>query len=758
VNAGKRNKEKCAQPEGDPMETAEGWFFDVYIQGARAVLWVKTGDGRNIRLTDSYTPFFHIEPAEGVREEDLVYRVSESPDVRSARVEEKLTSLDTGRAKNLIRVEPHDTRSFRSLLKLVERSPLVSRVYNAGMRHVQRYLLTRLKIEPTSKVAVSFEGNRLVSMQKLDDADELPPPPFSLMPFSVDYDLSGSGSVSGSMFVSTSGSIGGRSLRGISAGFRGENREFRGDPPQILIAFRDYVAEKDPDLLLCPKCDRATYPLLRSAFQGSGIPFSLGRCGDPDQVRLQGSFAGRIMLGGIFYGFSTDEWGVAGLVERTRFSFSPIGLGTRWLSNKSIDSRHCFELLRRGYAIPREEYFEDVRVLKDLVSRDRGGITITPEAGRLHENVAALDFDSQYPNIIVKNNLSYECMRHPGNETEGEGAATSRPDELGILPATISPWLERRLRLKKLKKSLPPGTPERTYCEERVNALKMILVCAYGISGCCRNRFGNVLTFEEINKKSRECMLKAKAIAESNRFKIIYGDVDSIFLSKAGASKADYEALAAEIAGATGLSMSLDRHFRFIAFLPLKGDHLSSALKRYFGLTFEGRVEARGIELRRSDTPGFIRAFQEELIRQVMGSRDSGEVLSEGVGRGMALLQNELARLKNGEIGLPDLVVSRRLGKETDQYAASVCQKSAAIQLLRSGREIEVGDDIPFIYIDHDNPNPLCRVAAPELFTGSYDRDIYARFLREAASTVWRGMGVDPKPDNNAVPTLERWL
>jgi len=529
-------------------------------------------------------------------------------------------------------------------------------------------------------------------------------------------------------------------VAGVKTKFRGEMREFRS-----MGGFAEYLREADPDLLFSPKCDRMAYPALREAFMESGLPFDLGRCADRDQVRAQGSLAGRVVLGDIFYGFDSDEWGIAGLVERARFSFAPMGLSTRWLSNKSIDSRNCYVLLRRGYAIAKEEFFEEARPLRALPERDRGGITMTPEAGRLHENVAALDFDSQYPNIILRSNLSYESP-------SGGGGG------MGILPEVIGPCLERRLRLKKVKRMLPAGSRERLYCEQRVDALKMILVTAYGIAGCCRNRFGNVVAFEEINRRSRDCMLRAKAAAESRGFHIVYSNVDSLFVRRKGAAAADYEALAAEIAAATGMPISLDKHFRFVAFLPLKSDPSSSALNHYFGLTSEGRVEARGIELRRSDTPEFVRSFQEELIRTVLDHADAEAVLADGVPKGMALLGAAAERVRLGDVAPGELVIRRRLGKSIGEYAASVAQRSAALQLLHAGQGLEVGDDVPFIYTDQDNPNPLCRVRAPDLFSGSYDREAYVRLLEEAASTVWRGMGINPAGRPLPVPTLERWI
>jgi hypothetical protein len=707
------------------MEQLRGWLLDVYTQGSKAVLWVKAEDGGTLRLTDGYTPFFHVEAREGVGEDDLLYRLSDCREVKSARVETRLTSLEHGRPRRLVRVEAHGTDGFRSLVASVERSALVSRVYNAGMRHVQRYLFTRLPIEPSSRVLVSHDGGRLLDMERLDDWNDLAPPPFKLLCFSPLLPPQEGGTMVAA---------------GVATRFMGERRGFKS-----MSSFAEYLREADPDLLFSPKCDRVAYPALRDAFMGSGVPFDLGRCADRDQVRAQGSLAGRVVLGSIFYGFDSDEWGIAGLAERARFSFAPMGLSTRWLSNKSIDSRNCYVLLKRGYAIPKEEFFEEARPLRALSERDRGGITMTPEAGRLHENVAALDFDSQYPNIILRNNLSYE------SPSGGDGG-------LGVLPEVVGPWLERRLHLKKVRRTLEVGTAERLYCEQRVDALKMILVTAYGISGCCRNRFGNVVAFEEINRRSRECMLKAKAAAESRRFHIVYSNVDSLFVGRDGATGADYEALAAEIAAGTGMPMSLDKHFRFIAFLPLKGDPSSSALNHYFGLTQEGKVEARGIELRRSDTPGFVRAFQEGLIRTVLDHADAETVLKDGVSEGLVLLRSAADRARRGDVDPGELVIRRRLGKGVGEYAASVAQRSAALQLLHAGRELEVGDDVPFIYTDHDNPNPLCRVRAPELFSGSYDREAYVRLLEEAASTVWRGMGINPAGRSPPIPTLERWI
>lgn len=711
------------------MEELSGWILDAYVSRGEAVIWVKGADGGCHRITDRYSPFFHVEPASAEEEDGVAYRLTECPDVKGVRFEEMRTELGSKKRARLIRVETFGTKGFREIVRRVASQPSVAGVYNSDLLHVQRYLFTRLKLEPTSRVRLACDGDSLARAEREDDWGDVAPPPFSMLKFRVKADGDGRG--------------GRRRVSSIRAQAGGEEFDFGGGERNAVEGFLGLAGRADPDLLVSPACDRADFPLIMGACAEHGIdPSPLGRADargrmDAQQVRAQGSFSGRVFLGDIFYGFSPDEWGVAGLVERARFSFMPMGLATRRLSNKSIDSRNCFELMRRGYAIPEEGYFEGARALKELVERDRGGITITPEAGKVHENVTALDFDSQYPSIMLKEGLSYEAPEG-GSCAEAEGA---EEEVFRLMPAVIEPWLRRRLELKALKRRLAEGTPAKRYCEERVDALKMILVTQYGIAGCCRNRFGNVIAFEEINRRSRDAMLSAKAVAEEEGFRVVYCDIDSLFVTRQGADSHDCAGLASRIAKTTGLPMSVDKQFRLLAFLPLKGGG-GAALKRYFGVTCEGRVEARGIELRRSDTPDFVKAFQRRLIGELMGRGSAAEAVAAGRVTGARLTAEAVAELRGGRVPMEELVVRRRLRKAVGDYSACVAQRSAAVQRMHSGGEVEEGGEVEFVYVDARHPNPMCRVAAPELFRGNYDRAAYASMVIEAANTVYSGMGI----------------
>ncbi len=720
------------------MGIERGWILDAYIIGSEAAVWIKTETGRALRLRDRYAPFFNVLCSPGC-EEGVAYRISECPEVKSVSTEALTPSFD-GTARQMLRIETwgHSLRRLASAVKLI---PGVEGVYNLSIPHVQRYLFTRLRAEPTSKVEVERDGDRILAARKLQEGEGLEPPPFSF-----------------AAFIPRMERRGGRwellSVRCASCG-----HEASGGEVQVLESFLDHLAFEDPDLVLIPDMDSRFYPSMLQISKREGLQLRLGRCGDGYQG-LQGSAAGRVFLGPVFYGFGADRWGVAGLVERSRFAFATMGQATRWLSNRAIDSRTSFELISRGCAVPEEGYRECARPLGELAARDRGGITFTPVPGVLYENVAALDFDSQYPSLILRDGISYESPyggeSSTGNAWSGyacDGGSNARP----ILGSILEEWLKRRLALKRLRRTLAKGTDEWRFCEERISAIKMILVTIYGVSGCCRNRFGNPIVFEEINRRSREAMVAAKRVADAMGCRVIYADVDSIFVTRHGASPADYSVLAEAIRSETGLPISIDRHFKFLAFPRLRRDPSSAALKRYFGLTYEGEVVARGIEMRRGDLPEVVRRFQEDLIAEVFSCRSSEEVLSVGVCKGKALLRKAVREISAGKPCKESLAFRRRLGRAPGSYRVSSAQQSAALQLLAVGKEASPGEEVEFICSSSSHPNPICRVRVPDLFNGSFDRAYYSRLLAEAARTVFESIGARLEGGARQA-SLKRWI
>jgi DNA polymerase elongation subunit (family B) len=421
------------------------------------------------------------------------------------------------------------------------------------------------------------------------------------------------------------------------------------------------------------------------------------------------------------------------LIERARFGFLPLQLASRYGMNRLIDGRNCYELIQRGFVIPsrgESKNHEPIRTLEEIYAKDKGGMIFSPQVG-LHENVVVLDYENEYANLILRHNLSYE--------TEGH--------EKGLLPLVLERVLNRRIFFKNLQKSLPVNSKEWKWCEQRIDILKSILVSLYGTSGSFWNRFANVETFEEINRLSREILIRTKDIVQENGFELLYADTDSVFLKKIGAPNEEYENVKDILAREIGIPISVEQYYKFLVSLPLEASERMEALKHYFGITHAGELIARGIEIRRNDAPNFIKEFQTELLYTLFDCKDSTQVVSKGYENALLVITWTIDKIMTGEIQLQDLVVTKKMGQGIDKYKSLFPHVCAAIQLANEGKSTAVGEGIEYIYTDSHHTNPLCRVI-PTALVGQtqhidYDKEKYRDMLLEAAETVLGYFGLD---------------
>ena len=63
---------------------------------------------------------------------------------------------------------------------MLEKDSRVKQLFNTDLLDVQKYLFTKLQIEPTSKVEIEHDGLRISKISKINDDDrEISPPLFS---------------------------------------------------------------------------------------------------------------------------------------------------------------------------------------------------------------------------------------------------------------------------------------------------------------------------------------------------------------------------------------------------------------------------------------------------------------------------------------------------------------------------------------------------------------------------------------------------
>ena len=711
------------------MKSEVGWILDVYTEGSSAFIWIRTENNNVVRVQDHYHPSLYILPKTLDEGEQLLSILENQIDVRKVAWVERYINLRDEERKKLIHVIVEDTLAYRQMLGALRKQEQVIELFNIDLLHVQQYLFTRLHVEPTSKVEFKCDANGFLSeIRRVDDGKEMAPPPFTTLHFNISIET-----------ASLTPNPQSDPITSINTRFGDDEILIEGCEEKVLKGFESIVKEKDPDFLVTQDCDRFAFPYLQTRARLFNSRIQLGReSTNTDMLKrpLPYCVRGRVAIGYESYGILHDKWGIAGLVERSRFGFIPPGLAGRWTANRVNDSRVCYELMQKDYVIPKNTgYYEYIRPMKEIFERDKGGIIISPKIGMVHANVAELDYESEYPNLIVKECISFETVTPNGLEKK----------EDALLPMITEKVLERRLYFKRLRKNFPKDSREWLWCEQRQSALKMVLVCIYGTSGCCWNRFGNVLAFEEINRRSRQVMIRTKDYVQSQGFELIYADTDSVFVKKDNVAKEDYEQLASQLSKFIGLPISLDHHYRFLLLLPLEADPSTNmeAQKHYFGVLYDGELVARGIELRRHDTPAFIKEFQAELIQTLFNCTTVEEVNSVGYEHAMMVITKAIDRIMNAEMSLEELAVSKTLRKAVDKYRSIFPHVAAAIQLASRGKLVKAGEYINFIFVDSDHHNPLCRVMPCELANSNvnFDREKYRDMLLDAAETVLSTFG-----------------
>ncbi len=711
------------------MNNEIGWILDTYIQGGEAILWLRTHRSQILKLMDEYSPSFYVLPKDPEEEQILHNMLNSHPDVETINFEEKFTELGSNKKERLIHVVVDNAYNYRGINKGVEDLPQTKQLFNVDLLHVQQYIFNQLKIPPTSKVEVQFDNeNRLVSAKRIDDDWEIPPPPFTTLFFNIQVDS-----------PTLTPDAGKDPIKRIETRFDGEKQVFQDDEPKLLREFASYIKGKDPDFLVCPECDEFTFPYLFRRSRPLKPALQMGR-ESVDQRRLGKPLPywvlGRVAVNYHLWTCSFEAWGLAGLVERSRFSFLPPGIAMRWTANRIIDSRNCYELLSRGYVIKRDHgHYEWARPIQEVYYRDRGGLIFAPKIGLVHENVAELDFESEYPQLIVRDGLSYETVTPEG----------VFPREDALLPIITERTLNRRLHFKRLRKKFAKDSKEWLWCDQRQESLKMILVCIYGTSGCCWNRYGNVLCFEEINKRSREALIETVNLVSRLGYEVVYCDTDSVFLKRPEATKSEYEELCMRIRDHVNLPISLDHHYKFLLLLPLESDPSGrmEAQKHYLGLLTNGETLARGIEIRRHDAPPFIKEFQVKLIETLFDCENAEEVRAKGYRNALDLISKTIDKLMEEEIPPEKLVVSKILRRPIGKYTRMFPHVSAAVQMAGRGRAVKKGEKIRFIYMNARHHSPLCRVEpySPDMRGFRFDKEKYRDMVLDAAETVLSTFG-----------------
>jgi DNA polymerase-2 len=721
--------------------TVSGWLFDIYASPRGVTLWLIDREGRKHRCTSPFIPSFHLEVdgAGAARAAALVARFPFRVELHPGRRRE----IYSDEERSVCRVDVHDPMRLRKVVQALERHFPHFVFFDSDIPVPQLYLYT------TGLFPLAFGDYRLGEDAHLDswelhdsrEAMEYTMPPLVTMTLRNRPD-----------FVSAKH----RKTFQLEVGYDGRTYALEHeDGAGVVKALSRHLERCDPDIIMTEHGDAILLPMLARQAAEEGVVLPLNR--DPAAgyitskassyftygriVHREGAFelAGRWHLD-TENSFMMGEASLDGVAEIARMTQLPVQHQSRTTIGSALSSMQLSWAHRHGYLIPaRKREPEEFKSASTLLLADRGGLIFQPELG-FHEQVAELDFVSMYPTIMVEHNVSPETVncRCCHNARVPEIGYTICERREGIVPSTLRGVVEKRGVYKKKKKALKAaGDPGWTVYDRRQNALKWMLVTCFGYLGYKNARFGRIEAHESVNAFSRELILRAKERAEAGGYHFIHAIVDCIWVKKPGAVEADYERLAAGIRQDAGIDISLEGIYNWLLFPSSKIDPLTPTANRYVGWYTSGEIKIRGIEVRRRDTPLFIKRMQGEMLKVMGEGQDVAQVMAL-TPRVLAKAGEFIAELRAGRAPPLDLVIHCHLSREAGEYTTNTVNAVVARALEEAGVHLAAGETAEYIVVDASGKKKpeKARPIALYSFEDGYDVDFYTRLALKAVETL----------------------
>lgn len=321
----------------------------------------------------------------------------------------------------------------------------------------------------------------------------------------------------------------------------------------------------------------------------------------------------------------------------------------------------------------------------------KGAEVLEPTPG-LIKNVIEMDMKSLYPSIIMNMNISPETIvdkNYSGEKILVDDTYFSI-DREGILPNVIKNIYNQRLKmkreLKEIAKTKGLRSDEYNILNIRQTILKLIINAIYGVFAFEKFRLYSVEVAKSITYLGRKIVFETvKNFVESEGYKVIYADTDSLFIKVSDdLSNEEVKKIAFSLKDKINrsfenfvnslnknlhneyLEIELDKIFESILFIEAK--------KKYVGIVIYSNdkdmreLQLVGFEMKRRDTPRFAKEILFEVYNKILEFKTKEEVYK--------LLIEKSKKIR--DVPLEDIGITIRLGKNLDEYATNTQHSRAA--------------------------------------------------------------------------------
>ena len=729
-----------------------GWLFDAYPLDGKMVFWIITDHGKAVRLEDQWTNYFYVAATNKSDFEAITKNKDFARFVKAYEVVSKQETIFDHSKSDVLKVTLSDSRRASGLAQTMWMLGEYGqyRLYNVDLLPAQAYFFEH-GLFPLAFCEVEQLSGRL----KWDVKDDVWKPDYPIPQFT---------SIHVEIHPRKTGSLPMDTDRINSIQIKDDNDTItikHDSESEIINDFVAKISEIDPDFIFTTKGDSFAFPYLIHRAEANKIDLYLSR----EKVKLTlPSYQGNTysQYGKIFYkpakiellgrihldpdnSFVFRETGMHGFYEIARVCRMPLHVAFRASIGKCLTSLQCYHATNDDILIPwHPDVAEYPKTLEDLLIADRGGLYLVPKLG-VHEKVAEFDFATLFPNIMYRLNVSAETVR-----CDCCPDSKNRVPELGyhicerrrgITPKSLEIVIKKRATYKILKK-LAKDEESREIYDDRQTNYKWIGVTSFGYQGYSNAKNGLIDSHQVVCADARHALFKAKSTAEQHSFTIVDGIVDSLYVKKQDATEGKYLQLKEAIEKETGFEVSYEGEYKWIAFLPSKRKDWLPVPNRYFGVFADGTIRVRGLALRRHDTPPLFARCQAEMLK-IMARGNTIKEAKALMPEVKQLFEGYVQLLKKGQADLQDLVFTKQLSKDSDQYTANTVEVGALKQLVEAGKPSRAGQAMQYVITDYHRKNIRKRAVPVELVDNgtTYDVKRYVELLTEVCDTVTEPFG-----------------
>jgi DNA polymerase, archaea type len=392
-------------------------------------------------------------------------------------------------------------------------------------------------------------------------------------------------------------------------------------------------------------------------------------------------------------------------------------------------NRMGFSQLVEWYLLKQAPFFNQIapnkpsnqELIKRRATRIKGAFVFEPKPG-LYDKIVVFDYRSLYPTIIGSHNISPGTMNCSCCQNEAKMVPLENQQiwfcekRKGFIPTIIEDLITRRMRIKEIIKN--QSDEKFAVLDARQNSLKLLANSFYGYLGFYGARWYSQESAEATTAYGRYYIKQVIDKAMKAKFKVIYSDTDSVFLTLDHKTKQDAVKFAERINQELPGLMELE----FEGFYP-SGIFVSAkmgdfgARKRYAIISEDNIIKIKGFESVRRNTSPIAKEAQEKVFEIILREHDNRKALD--------FVKKVVDDLRNKRIPLSKVVISTQLQKEISEYDARGPHVAVAQRLRNQGVKVGPGSAISFIVTQGSDIIRNRAKLPDEVKEGSYDSDYY---------------------------------